>query len=555
MPRAGREAGPTIVPERSALVVIRNLTSLSRLLDVTTMLEADSRVGVSYVVDEGSAFAAGLGAHLGAIGIHPLTWSGAVGRHFDLVLAAHVNTSLAALDGPLVVIPHGAGYNRLLPARTNDDVSPVGLSRRELTVAGEVFPTVIGLSHSRQLDQLRRTCPEAADRTRVVGDPTWDQIQANRRRRDLFRGALGVLPGQRLVVVSSTWDVNSLLARQRQLINRLVAQLPIDEFRVALVLHPNIWAYHGPVAVRGWLRDALDAGLLLLRPDDGWQAALIASDVGIGDHGSVAFYTAAMGRPFLQAVDGLDDLASDSMLAVMGRTTEKIDTMGDLRAQIESVSVRHHPAGFDHIAGQMLSHQGEASQVLRQIFYELMALRAPDRPPRVAPIVAPIPITGNDITAFHTTVVVDDWKLVTVERFPAVVGAHGHHNWEPTPLLVIKDTEIDNAMWAAADVVVRRTPPSDGDARGWIGDTLANSRADVVVVGGSDSYILGLRDGRVLAATGGPASILDPIAVGSAVHRWATGTAESELRFKLRMGPARGTSVPVTIRPVGSLSL
>lgn len=76
------------------------------------------------------------------------------------------------------------------------------------------------------------------------------------------------------------------------ILRRLTSELPIDEYRTAAVLHPNIWAGHGPGQVRLWLDRARRAGLALVDPLAGWRQALIAADLVIGDFGSVSYYAA-----------------------------------------------------------------------------------------------------------------------------------------------------------------------------------------------------------------------------------------------------------------------
>jgi hypothetical protein len=78
----------------------------------------------------------------------------------------------------------------------------------------------------------------------------------------------------------------------------LLGALPSDEYRVALVLHPNVWSWYGEFQIESlWLDRARDAGLLLLPPDNGWKAALISADLVIGDQGSVTLYAAALDKP------------------------------------------------------------------------------------------------------------------------------------------------------------------------------------------------------------------------------------------------------------------
>lgn len=39
--------------------------------------------------------------------------------------------------------------------------------------------------------------------------------------------------------------------------NRLLAELPYDQFRIALVLHPNVWSSHSRRQIEAWLADLL----------------------------------------------------------------------------------------------------------------------------------------------------------------------------------------------------------------------------------------------------------------------------------------------------------
>ncbi|MEV6235732.1 hypothetical protein [Lentzea sp. NPDC051838] len=525
-------------------MVIRTLTSLVRLQDVLPLIDADRRVMLRYTLDEGSRFTAGLRAHLTARNIPLISWAEASNTKFDLVLAAHTNASLAELDGPLIVMPHGAGYNRVLPSRTASDTVPVGLSRQELTSHGEVFPTVIGLSHERQIDQLRSSCPPAVNHAVVIGDPTWDRLVASRTRRDSYRRHLGVTADQRLVVISSTWDVNSLLGQPERLVERLVAQLPMDEFRVALVLHPNVWAHHGVNTILGWFRDCLDSGLMLIQPHDSWQATLIAADAVVGDHGSVSFYGAALGHPFLKAGNGLRDLAEESTTAAFMRGADPIDPLGDLRAQIESCFVTHDPGYFRAITAQALGRKGESWSVLRRVLYNLMALEPPASAPRMLPLNAPIPLRGNDVTACHVTSSLRDGRL-QLERFPAVLEQFRRATDVEEYFLVADDEETDHRLRASAEIVIRSTPLPKDHALKWARTTLAEcSGATVVAVATDDHCLVVLRSGEVLRSQ-------DVLGSAAALYSWLAtgGVLGDELSLELCR---HGSTTQLTLRRLGA---
>ena len=75
---------------------------------------------------------------------------------------------------------------------------------------GTPVADVLVLSHPEQMDRLRNACPEAAPTAVLAGDPCFDRMLAARPYRERFRRALGVKPGQRLVLLNSTWNPESL---------------------------------------------------------------------------------------------------------------------------------------------------------------------------------------------------------------------------------------------------------------------------------------------------------------------------------------------------------
>ncbi len=143
------------------LAVTRTLTSATRVLDVLSLLRPQDGIRCYVTVNPGSAFTAGLDAYLDSLpGITVLSWREATRRTFDVAVACTVNRSMHRLrPTPLLVLPHGVGYNRLVGPTTGDSHSPAGLSRQELTWRGEVVPEVICLSHPEQAERLARSCP------------------------------------------------------------------------------------------------------------------------------------------------------------------------------------------------------------------------------------------------------------------------------------------------------------------------------------------------------------------------------------------------------------
>jgi hypothetical protein len=161
---------------------------------------------------------------------------------------------------------------------------------------GRVVPAAIVLPHREWRRQLRRSCPEALPAAVIGGDPAYDRLVASMPHRERYRRALGVGGEERLVVVSSTWGPRSLHARHPELPSRLLTEASRTRYRVAVVLHPNIWHHHGSWQVRAWYADCLRRRVVLIPPED-WRGVLVAADRVIGDHGSVTYYAASVSVP------------------------------------------------------------------------------------------------------------------------------------------------------------------------------------------------------------------------------------------------------------------
>ncbi|GHH87970.1 hypothetical protein GCM10017771_31330 [Streptomyces capitiformicae] len=237
----------TLTGCKRVLVVVHTEVYGQRLRDLLSLLESDLRIQVAFTMAP-HAFNRGaersLPDRLGSV----IPWEEAVRTDFDLALAAGAQGT-ERLRAPLIRLPHGAGHMKL--SRLDDDRDPGaprtvgGLGRHYLMRNGTVVPRVLALAHREDLDVLADTCPEALPAAEVVGDAAHDRIMASLPLRSRYRRALGLRPGQKLVLVSSTWGRGSSFNRLDALLPRLLAELPRREYRIAVTVHPNVWSGHG----------------------------------------------------------------------------------------------------------------------------------------------------------------------------------------------------------------------------------------------------------------------------------------------------------------------
>ncbi|MFC4085069.1 hypothetical protein [Amycolatopsis samaneae] len=396
---------------RRVLVVVRTVTTLTRLLDLLSLIESDRRVQVVFTHDERAPaiFAAGVPEALAELEASVIPWDQAVASRFDLAIAASENDALHRLNAPVLLVPHGIGHQKYYPRGTV--VS--GLDPARLVHGGRVVPARIGLSHSNQLRQLDQACPPALPHAVVIGDPCHDRLLASTHRLARYRRALGT-EHHTHVVLASTWGPDSLLGSRPELPERLLAELPYDGYRVSMVLHPGVWAAHGPRQVRAWLAAARRSGLAVLPPHRGWQATLLAADCVVSDCGSLPLYAAAAGIPVLIGSPGADTVVPGSPLAELLGRAARLDDRADLRAQIDQAATGD---AFTEIAAQAVEYSGKCAEVLRPLLYELMDLPEPEFRASFRPLAEPLPARA-DVSAFVAGVRADG-DLLDVSRFPA----------------------------------------------------------------------------------------------------------------------------------------
>ncbi|TMR00623.1 UDP-N-acetyl glucosamine 2-epimerase [Actinomadura soli] len=386
--------GATLSGLRTVLMVVHHLTSATRLADVAPLVERDRRIQTVYTVAPTSALTAGTAHHLAASGAVVVPFEQASQTQFDLAVAAG-DGALERIHAPVLVLQHGAGPAKL--ARRWDGAGPpaappiAGLRREAIVAGGRVIPSVLAFAHRDHRDALERICPEALPVARIVGDPAYDRLLASLPFRDRHRAALGVADGRRLVVVSSTWGSRALLGRHRDLVRQLALDLPSEEYRIVMAVHPVVWSWHGFRQLTAWYDDCLRLGVGLLPFHEGWRAALAAADLVIGDHGSVTAYGAAAGVPVLLGAFPADEVVPGSLSDLLGRCAPHLDPHRPLLGQVQDAIA--NPCSRVPLCDRLTSEPGRAAVLLRREMYSLMGIEEPAEPPAAEPVPPPELIT------------------------------------------------------------------------------------------------------------------------------------------------------------------
>jgi hypothetical protein len=371
---------------RTVLVMIPTMTAGTRLRDLLTLLQGDHGIQVLYTVPEAHESWSGTAEFAAADGGLVIPWHQALNHRFDLVLAASY-AGLGQVRGPVLVVPHGAGslMSRKYSRSAGTAGRPhSGLARETLTHRGRLIPSALGLTHDDDLKALRRSCPEAVPVAVVAGDICYDRMVASASSRDDYRRALGVAEDERFVVVSSTWSTESVFGRHPGLCRRLLTETP---YRIALVLHPSVWAVHGREQVTAWMADCISDGLLVIPPEEGWRAATVAADQVLGDHGSTTQYAAAIGKPVTLAAYPEQAIRAGSIADRLAKVAPRLDFARPLLPQLRQVEPD------SRIAELVTSRPGQAAAILRRTMYGLLGVAEPEGEARLRAVPLPVPVT------------------------------------------------------------------------------------------------------------------------------------------------------------------
>ncbi|MFH8219221.1 translation initiation factor 2 [Streptomyces sp. NPDC018057] len=461
------------------------------MLDTVPALSGDDRITRLFTLVPGSDFGVDVLAAVEAVGGRLVPWSEACARSYDLILTASPKGDLRLLRGRHVLLPHGAGYNKSIPGEGSDPDSASGLDPAFLLGADDgtgTAPAPVALhavAHPDQVARIAAVDRRAADRAKVVGDPTLDRLLASRPLRERYRAALGT-GARRLLVLVSTWGPESLLRRFPDLPARLAARLPQDEYQLALVVHPNEHSLLGTYDLTERLAPALDAGLVLAGPHEEWASVLIAADALVTDHGSTAlYYCATEDRPVVGVhQDGAELIPGSPMHTLLARIPRLGASDAGLSA-VEEALRAYRPGTGREAARTAFAQQGRALRLLRTELYALLGLTPPAlaAPPRLLPEPRPakrVPTafdvdtevetgtpTGTPTGSATATAIAAAGAAVRVRvaRRPVGLGAPGDH-------LAAEHGSAGEALVRSAGVLYRRPLPAADTASGpaWTAD-------------------------------------------------------------------------------------
>ncbi|HWJ96765.1 MAG TPA: hypothetical protein VNQ33_01320, partial [Acidimicrobiales bacterium] len=267
--------------------------------------------------------------------------------------------------------------------------------------------------------------------------------------------------------------------------------------------------------------------------------SIVASDVVIGDHGSVTFYAAMLGRPVLLGSFGTSELVPGTTTDLLGKVAPRVDGDGPLGEQIDEV-LPLAPHVRDPIRDAAFAFQGQALPRHRDLLYRLIDLPVPNRP--VAPRLPAVPEARWDEPSawlVETEICSIDPIRIRVDRFAPGLTARRQPSPRQNHLAVVDGIDAAHLLESAGVIITSpsrlRTNPISGlrsVAARWPGCRV------VAAPDGPDRWQVFTRDGHRTVASWDSSTGLDQVpasVVPSVVYAWS---------LTERWGP---TDAPVTI--------
>lgn len=433
-------------PLRTVLAVVRNGAAAARMFEILALLDNDRRINVRVTVGPDSDYRHGVSDLLREHQVRPMPWREAVESRFDLTLSGSASRTLRHLRSPVIVFPHGAGHHKL----RHGGPAAIDLEPEQVMHLGKPIPTAFLLPGERSRRLLLQTCPQAEDSAIIAGDPVAQQLRQNLRFRPAFRHKLGLGAKKRLVVVTSTWGSNSLAATRLGLLERLICELPTDQYQVAAIFHRNVTVHDGQYQLNRKLRAARDAGLVMIPMATSWQPYVIAADCVLGDHGSTTFYAADV-APVAIVAQSPDEHPPDGPVPALMKALPHLDLHEALHPQIDRLTSEPRRADVAAILASSIDGDADAAAVFRSTMYRLMRLDEPRWKPSLPLRLTPLkPPTAPTAFRVHTHLPADSERpVVRLTRYPAMTADPA----SPTHLVVRTD-DTDGPRWQHADVTV-----------------------------------------------------------------------------------------------------
>lgn len=355
---------------RSVLLVGRNPLHTGYLVALRRLFDDDPRITFTVTSEDDGDASIPVRETAAAAALSFLPRREARRRRWDLVVFAdHGKTTRYARGIPRLRIQHGIGSGK----RKGGENYRYGPSR---VLDGEGRPVydLIFESSAAVREEMAAGMPALADRIAVVGHLDADEVLARAGERDGCRADLGFDPGGRVVLLWSSWGEESLLAAMGEGLLREAERLSgMGPWRFVVSAHPGWWDRSGEAWSERVAR--LRAGGIAVRdPAAPWIPYLLAGDVMLADHTSLALFFALLNKPVCFSPVGPESLDPAS---TMGRLHALCPRLAEPARLLEVLEGGFPVAEARELAREVHSHPGEAAERMRAEVRRLIGLAPP----------------------------------------------------------------------------------------------------------------------------------------------------------------------------------
>jgi len=371
-----RDTCPPAASERWILLVCNHSLMAEYLAEVWHLVRADERLKFRLLLRSFVPDRSGGQEHIREQLPIPVVglWQAYV-RRWDLIIAPdHVHTALVdRCDCPTLFVPHGIQGGRLFEGEQYT-FGKFAYNRR-----GEIRYTRMFAANEANRDIAMALNAKFADVIAVVGNLHDDQMLELAARRDDLRRNLGVQPDEKVVFVLSTWGPDCLFRTIGDAVLAEARKLQL-EFRFVLNIHPLEYRPQ-PAGERVWgeyLRTQRQHGFLVREPTEDWMRYMVACDIVLTDHTSLALHGALLGRPPVYA-PVRDELLEPGSL--VWRLREIAPTIradaADLRARLCQALNSFPKDALNRLAREINSCPGSSADRIRDELYSLLTVAPP----------------------------------------------------------------------------------------------------------------------------------------------------------------------------------
>lgn len=293
-------------------------------------------------------------------------------KSWDLIIIAdHTLPELVDKQNcPTVYIGHGFHSGKLV----NGQIYTSG--NRIFNKNGKIRYKSIFVSSYCMQKNMTKNIPELSETVKVVGNINFDKLKNLDNQRAKIRSRLGFDDKDAVVFVMSTWGPNCLWQSTKNDILPEMIELR-NEFRFILSAHPNEYrpnSFDGQQCGK-YLQEQRQNGFVVLGPSEDWQDYIIACDIIVSDHTSLAIYGALLGRPIVYISIADELIVKDGIVWRLREISPVIrKDCSNLRECLFKAQNDYPANKLNQLSKDIISYPGQSQTLVKKELYALLQL-------------------------------------------------------------------------------------------------------------------------------------------------------------------------------------